>query len=238
MTMIWTGGVSLMPNCSSFCLPPPCASSSPCASTAFSSDWGVVYRDLSPASVTACWQRHLKEECTLRKIVFHGCIWNKCFRNFYLPPKKLLEGNVSTGVCHSVRGWVGYASSCDHQVSLAGGLVGMSVGWVCLGGRWVCPACGWVCPGRDMSMGEYVHRGWGGIPWYPPHWCWYTVAATKTCTVAKWVVHILVECFLVWHIIAVADLHGKILNAPLPPIGAIFFIFMQFLANFFGQILG
>ena len=94
MTMIWTGGVSLMPNSSSFCPPLPCAPSSPCASTAFSSDWGVVYRALSPASVTGCWQRHLKEECKLWEFVSHRCIWNKCFR-YYRPQGKVTFSEVS-----------------------------------------------------------------------------------------------------------------------------------------------
>ena len=73
------------------------------------------------------------------------------------------------------------------------------MGWVCPGG-WVCVGS-WgyvrgVCPEGD---GEYV-RGWvyhGTWDTYP-HQYWHLITATKTGTVGKRVVRILLECFLVF----------------------------------------
>ena len=51
---------------------------------------------------------------------------------------------------------------------------------------------GWVCLQWWPLAGMVMFRGDGHIQWY-----WHLVVATKTCTICKQVVRILLECFLV-----------------------------------------
>ena len=113
------------------------------------------------------------------KIMFHK------LNRHYRPQTKLQEVNVFTGVCLFTGGVVGiFGPMFFLGVGISGtrsfpggGYVqgGWVYLWVCLGNGYV---QGWVCPG----VGTFPLGMGSGIP---------------QDTVGKWVVHILLECFLV-----------------------------------------
>ena len=124
---------------------------------------------------------------TIKPVVANVSLPNK-YWDFYCSSTKLWEGNVSGDVCLSMLG--GGCGCLWYQVSSRKFLepgpfqrVGMSKGVGMSNGVGVSKEVG-------MSKGVGMSRGMGIYSCY-----WHLVMAT-THTVGKWVVCILVECFL------------------------------------------